>query len=116
MVALPSRLPADPPPGPGHLVKARYTPLQTLVLGVDEQESEHHARLADADDLAGLPVVVADLHSALPAVLAGARWSAELAGRPPVRAVYLMTDGGALPFGSPGPSPACARQGGWSVR
>ena len=91
-VALP-----DPPPRPGHLVKARYTPLQTLVLGVDEQESPHHERLRDADDLAGLPVVVADLHSALPAVIAGARWAADATGREPPRVVYLMTDGGALP-------------------
>ncbi len=97
VVALPDRLPPDPPPGPGHLVKARYTPLQAMVLGVDEQESDHHATLAGADDLAGLPVVVADLHSAVPAVLAGARWAAERAGRRPARAVYLMTDGGALP-------------------
>ncbi|QFU98277.1 hypothetical protein KDY119_01789 [Luteimicrobium xylanilyticum] len=97
VVAPADDLPADPPPGPGHLVKARYTPLQTLVLGVDEQESEHHDALRDADDLAGLPVVVADLHSALPAVLAGARHAAARAGRRPPRAVYVMTDGGALP-------------------
>lgn len=97
VVALPDRLPPDPPPGAGHLVKARYTPLQAMVLGVDEQESEHHAALAGADDLAGLPVVVADLHSAVPAVLVGARWAAERSGRRPPRAVYLMTDGGALP-------------------
>ncbi|WP_402465465.1 DUF3866 family protein [Isoptericola aurantiacus] len=90
-------LPADPPPGPGHLVKARYTPLQAMVLGVDEQESEHHSTLQDADDLAGLPVVVADLHSALPAIVAGARDTAERAGAPAPRVAYLMTDGGALP-------------------
>ncbi|PFG43190.1 uncharacterized protein DUF3866 [Isoptericola jiangsuensis] len=90
-------LPADPPPGPGHLVKARYTPLQALVLGVDEQESDHHAALRDADDLDGLPVVVADLHSALPAVVAGARHAAARAGRPAPRIAYVMTDGGALP-------------------
>lgn len=78
--------------GPGHLVKARYTPLQTMVLGVDEQESPDHAVLREADDLAGMPVVVADLHSALPAVLAGVR-----AARPDARVVYVMTDGGALP-------------------
>ncbi|MEL7975011.1 DUF3866 family protein [Isoptericola sp. F-RaC21] len=90
-------LPADPPPGPGHLVKARYTPLQAMVLGVDEQESAHHDALRDADDLAGLPVVVADLHSALPAVVAGARHAADLAGRPHPRVAYVMTDGGALP-------------------
>ncbi|MFC8921901.1 DUF3866 family protein [Cellulosimicrobium sp. NPDC057127] len=90
-------LPPDPAPGPGHLVKARYTPLQALVLGVDEQESPHHDTLRYADDLHGLPVVVADLHSALPAVVAGARHAAALAGRPAPRVAYVMTDGGALP-------------------
>jgi hypothetical protein len=90
-------LPDDPEPGPGHLVKARYTPLQAMVLGVDEQESAHHHRLAHADDLDGMPVVVADLHSALPAIVAGARHAAQLAGRPAPRVAYVMTDGGALP-------------------
>ena len=93
VVALPDRLPPDPPGAPGHLVKARYTPLQTTVLGTDEQDSVHHAALRDADDLGGLPVVIADLHSALPAVLAGLR-----ATTPQARAVYVMTDGGALPM------------------
>jgi len=93
VVAIPDRLPGDPPEGPGHLVKARYTPLQTMVLGVDEQGSPDHPGLRDADDLGGLPVVVADLHSALPAVLAGVR-----VDRPGARVVYLMTDGGALPL------------------
>ncbi len=98
----PGRLPADPEPGPGHLVKARYTPLQPMVLGVDDQESPHHELLRDADDLAGTPVVVADLHSALPAVVAGiryadARLSATGAGAAPLRVAYVMTDGGALP-------------------
>lgn len=90
-------LPADPEPGPGHLVKARYTPLQAMVLGVDEQESPHHDTLQDADTLDGLPVVVADLHSALPAIIAGARHAAARAGRPAPRIAYVMTDGGALP-------------------
>ncbi len=71
-VALPDRLPADPP-GPGHLVKARYTPLQATVLGAEEPDSPHFEALREADDLAGLPVVTADLHSALPAVLAAWR-------------------------------------------
>jgi hypothetical protein len=93
VVAIPDRLPPDPQPSPGHLVKSRYTPLQTTVLGVDEQESPSHETLRDADDLAGMPVVVADLHSALPAVIAGIR-----DGRPDVTVVYVMTDGGALPM------------------
>ncbi len=94
VVAAPDHVPApiDLPRVPGHLVKARYTPAQTMVLGVDEQDSPDHARLSDADDLDGMPVVVADLHSALPAVIAGLR---EV--DPGLRVAYVMTDGGALP-------------------
>ncbi|HKG51623.1 MAG TPA: DUF3866 family protein [Actinomycetales bacterium] len=92
VAALPDRLPDDPDDGSGHLVKARYTPLQPMVLGADEQGSEHHAALRDADDLGGLPVVVADLHSALPAIAAGVRDV-----EPGLRVAYVMTDGGALP-------------------
>ncbi|WP_026412978.1 DUF3866 family protein [Actinomadura oligospora] len=91
VTAIPDRLPPDPT-GPGHLVKARYTPLQATVLGVDEQDSPHHALLEDADSLTGMPVIVADLHSALPPILAGL-----LADRPGTRVVYVMPDGGALP-------------------
>jgi Protein of unknown function (DUF3866) len=91
VVAVPERLPDDPA-GPGHLVKARYTPLQVTVLGADEQGSPHHEVLRDADDLGGMPVVVADLHSAVPAVLAALR-----ADTPGVTVAYLMLDGGALP-------------------
>ncbi|GIJ23708.1 hypothetical protein Vlu01_43320 [Micromonospora lutea] len=97
VVALPERLPADPPQAldsrdAGHLVKARYTPLQPILLGVDEEASPHREVLAAADDLGGLPVVTADLHSALPAILAGVRVDA-----PQARVAYLLTDGGALP-------------------
>jgi hypothetical protein len=98
VVAVPGRLPEDPS-GPGHLVKARYTPLQATVLGADEQSSPYHDVLRDADDLDGMPVVVADLHSALPAVLA-AYYAERMAGSALVakpRVVYVMLDGGALP-------------------
>lgn len=92
VVALPDNLPRDPQ-GPGHLVKGRYTPLQSTVLGVDEQDSPHHELLRDADDLQGLPVVVADLHSSLPAIIAGIRQH-----RPDTVVAYVATDGGALPL------------------
>ncbi|MEE2040740.1 DUF3866 family protein [Nocardiopsis sp. CT-R113] len=91
VVAVPDRLPADRE-RPGHLVKARYTPLQATVLGADEQGSPHHGVLRSADGVDGMPVVVADLHSALPAVVAGVR-----AERPDARIVNVMLDGGALP-------------------
>jgi hypothetical protein len=109
VVAIPDRLPADPPPGPGHVVKARYTPLQTTVLGVDEQDSPYHPALRDADSIDGMPVVVADLHSALPAILAGL-----YAERPGTRGAYVMTDGGALPLWF-SRTVAGLREAGWLV-
>ncbi|MEU7904749.1 DUF3866 family protein [Actinoplanes sp. NPDC049118] len=97
VVALPDRLPPDPPESgtdrdSGHLVKARYTPLQPILLGVDEEASPHREVMARADSLERMPVVTADLHSALPAILAGIH-----ADRPDARVAYVMTDGGALP-------------------
>lgn len=95
VVALPDRLPVDPPEQPGHIVKARYSPLQTMVCALEEQESEHHEALAlpRVPELHGTPVVVAELHSALPAVVAGIRDE-----RPDARVVYVMTDSAALPL------------------
>jgi hypothetical protein len=61
VIAIPDRLPPDPELA-GHLVKARYSPLQATVRGADEQGSPHHDVLRDADDIGGMPVVVADLH------------------------------------------------------
>lgn len=110
VVAVPNQLPPDPEPGPGHLVKARYTPLQATVLGVDEQDSEWHEVLREADDLGGLPVVTADLHSALPAILAGLTTAAEFP--PSVRVAYVMTDGGALPLWF-SKNTAALREAGW---
>ena len=112
-------LPEDPP-GDGHLVKVRYMPDQVMVAGVDEQGAEHHALLSAPVgelDLQGCPVVVADLHSSLPAVLAGIRAystdGAHVSSSMPAapvgaagpatattlpRVVYVMSDGGALPL------------------
>jgi Protein of unknown function (DUF3866) len=87
------RVVAQPPQPKGHLVKARYLPLQAMVAGADEQGSAHHELLADADSIDGMPVIVADLHSALaPVLLAIAH------DRPGTRVVYVMSDQGALPL------------------
>lgn len=91
IVAIPDRLPEDTD-GPGHIVKARYTPQQAMLLAVDEEDSPHREAMTAVDDIAGMPVVVADLHSALPAILAGIQ-----ADSPTAKVAYVMTDGGALP-------------------
>ncbi len=115
VIAVPGRQPADPD-FPGHLIKARYTPLQACVQGADEQGSPYHEQLREADTLDGMPVVIADLHSALPAVLAGyyAARAASSPGRPWTawRVAYVMLDGGALPawFSR---SVAALREAGW---
>ena len=96
VVAIPDRLPADADLG-GHIVKSRYTPLQVMTGSADEQGSPYHDVLESADSLDAMPVVVADLHSALPAILAGLRSSSATAAGDSPRAVYVMTDGGALP-------------------
>ena len=92
VVAIPDRLPPDAV-GPGHVVKARYSPGQVTVLSVDEEDSPHRSVLLDADDLGGVPVVTADLHSALVPLLAAMRAEA-----PGIRVVYVMTDSAALPL------------------
>ena len=111
VVAIPDRLPPDPDIT-GLIVKSRYTPLQVMTESADEQGSKHHELLESADSLGAMPVVVADLHSALPAILAvlfcaggtvpRSRSAEEkvssragAAGVP--RVAYVMTDGGALP-------------------
>ncbi len=80
--------PAEEPPG--HVMKARYTPLQTAVASVEET----HPNLLEASDgLAQTPVVCAPLHSMLAPVAAGAKRAAD------ARVVYVMTDGAALAGG-----------------
>jgi hypothetical protein len=76
-------------PGPGHILKARYTSLQADVGSTEERE----AALADCDSVEGMPVVAAGLHSQVPAVAAAFKDAA-----PEARLVYVMTDGAGLPL------------------
>ena len=96
VVAIPDRLPEDPEIS-GHIVKCRYSPLQAMVASADEQGSEYHDLLRSADSLDGMPVVVADLHSAVPAILAGLYESYGTNRDSAPTVAYVMTDGGALP-------------------
>ncbi|MBS1837966.1 MAG: DUF3866 family protein [Actinobacteria bacterium] len=74
-------------PGPGHVMKLRYTSLQADV-GTAELDHPECDRRLD-----GVPVLACTLHSQVPlAVLAA--WER----RPGIRVAYVMTDGAALPL------------------
>ena len=83
----------------GHLLKLRYTPMQTPVLAVEAPESPHHAQIQAFRSLDAAPVVCTGLHSQLPAVCAAAKWACRerSSGQDP-RLVYIMTDEAALPI------------------
>ncbi len=74
-------------PGPGHIMKLRYTSLQ-----VDAGSSEEHEP-GTQTSLGGMPVVVGSLHSQVPAVATAIR-----SVNPAARITYVMTDGAALPI------------------
>lgn len=73
-------------PGPGHIMKLRYTSLQA-----DTGAAEEDGPLPLTPGLEGLPVVACSLHSQVGAVVA-----AITAERPGTRVAYVMTDGAAL--------------------
>src|SRR2546423_1443989 len=75
--------------GPGHIIKGRYTSIQTDVGSTEE----HLEALAEVESIDGMPVVAAALHSQLPAIAAAFR-----AAQPTGRLVYVMTDGAGLPI------------------
>lgn len=86
------RLPEDRP-GPGHIVKLRYTPYQLACLASEEPASPHHGDFGAGpvgSELKGIPVVACCLHSQVAPACA----AAAAAGR---RVAYVHTDGGALP-------------------
>ncbi|MCS7461599.1 DUF3866 family protein [Paenibacillus doosanensis] len=83
--------------GPGHIMKLKYTSLQRPVLAAEEPASPHHEVFAGKRSLEGMPVLIGELHSMLPAAIGRLRQrmhreSAQL------RIAYIMTDGGALPL------------------
>jgi hypothetical protein len=73
--------------GGGHILKVRYTSLQTDTGAAEEDGGDVPATLDD------LPVVVCDLHSHIAAVAAAVH-----AVRPTSRVAYVMTDVAALPL------------------
>lgn len=73
-------------PGPGHILKLRYTSLQ-VDTGAEEE------RVDPPRSLGGIPVVACGLHSQVACVAVVVKHL-----RPHARVAYIMTDGGALPL------------------
>lgn len=88
VVAIEGRDALGDPPADARTMKARYTPQQAVVTGVEES---HGPALEALPGLGQIPIVAAPLHSLIAPVAAGAR----AAGAE--RVVYVMTDGAALP-------------------
>lgn len=102
--------PLDPPAG--HILKLRYTPLQTPVLAVEAPESPYHDAMRLFAGLDDLPVVCAELHSQVPAICAAARWALSACDYPRLgRIAYVMTEGAALPMALSRLVPAMRRCG-----
>lgn len=78
----------------GHMMKLRYTSLQRAVLAVEEEGSPYRDLFLGDHTLDGCPVLIGELHSMLPIAMC---WFKTLADRP-LRIVYVMSDGGALPI------------------
>jgi hypothetical protein len=76
-------------PGPGHIMKLRYTSLQRDT-GAGEEEADGTTGTAELD---GTPVVACTVHSQVASVAAAVADT-----RPGTRLVYVMTDGAALPI------------------
>lgn len=74
-------------PGPGHILKLRYTSLQVDTGAVGEDHPDLPTRIDD------IPVVVCSVHSQVPCVVVAA-----LDRAPGLRISYVMTDGAALPL------------------
>jgi hypothetical protein len=77
----------------GHIMKLRYTPLQFAVLSTEEEQSPYHDVFDNFENLEGMPVIIGELHSMLPAAVFNIKQN-----RPNLCVSYIMTDGGALPI------------------
>lgn len=90
----PSTLNPEPSTDNGHIVKARYTPVQHTVMSVEEEDSPHRQAIEKFESLGGMPVVIGQLHSQLAPSAAAIKRSAGSKAR----IAYIMTDTAALPL------------------
>lgn len=89
-----ANLSRQPAPGPavGHIMKLRYSPVQTNVMSVEEEGSPHRQAIEGFRPPLALPVISGTLHSMVAPAAAGVK--AALGMKATV--VYIMTDSSAL--------------------
>lgn len=75
----------------GHIMKLRYTPMQTQTLCIESQESKYHEKIKRFKSLDRIPVITATLHSMVSPLVAYLKYN-----RPNSKITYIMTDGAAL--------------------
>nr|WP_275900549.1 DUF3866 family protein [Paenibacillus periandrae] len=81
----------------GHIMKLRYTSLQHPVLAAEEPDSPYHSLFKNKQSLQGMPVLIGELHSMLPAAICLLQHLSHGSGIA-CRIAYVMSDGGALPI------------------
>lgn len=80
----------------GHIIKNRYTPFQIAVDALDDPKSPYHDVFNKYDDIDRMPVIVADLHSALLPICLGILYDAQYR-KNKINIVYIMVDSASLP-------------------
>lgn len=76
----------------GHIMKLRYTPMQTQILSAEEDASEYHDIINGFETLDESIFIVGTLHSMLAPIAAYLKYK-----KRDLKISYIMTDGGALP-------------------
>ncbi|MGY4690199.1 DUF3866 family protein [Salibacterium sp. K-3] len=81
-------------PGPGHIMKARYTPFQHSVFSVDDPDHPDHNIFQQSFSLEHVPILLAELHSMLPILLGAVQMSDDV-----IKVGVVLSDEASLPAG-----------------
>lgn len=81
----------------GHIIKMRYTPIQSEYLSVEEQNSPHRKKIKEFKSLNNTPVIICPLHSMITPTAAAIKFIAEKESKR-LRISFIMTDSAALPI------------------
>lgn len=81
----------------GHIIKMRYTPIQSEYLSVEEQNSPYREKIKDFKSLNKTPVILCPLHSMVAPAASVIKFIAKKESKR-LNVSYIMTDSAALPI------------------